>query len=402
MITSLRLVDFKNFADETLRLGPFTLLVGANASGKSNIRDAFRFLHGIGCGYSLGEIFGGKYSSGQLVWIPIRGAPNEVWRHGQNNFRVVLDYETQENKIQFDISVFKDRKPENYSILSEAISVDGEIIYNFPSEEFNDEVDGLEDLLLTLFRGDQAIFSHWDQFRNSDYGKDITSALANIRFLDPNPDHIKQPSFPGQVILGDQGENVPTVVKYLYEDETCRKTLIEWIRELTPMDVSGFEFPADPSGRIHLILKERNGQRVSSFAASDGTLRFITIIAALLIPNPPSLYFFEEIDNGIHPSRLRLLIDLIETQTAKGRTQVIATTHSPELLSIINDKTFKHTSVVGRREESTEAIIRQVYRIPNAVELRKSQGLGRLLAGGWMETALEFCGGDEDGEETPG
>ena len=50
MITSLRLVNFKNFADETLRVGPFTVIVGANASGKSNIRDAFRFLHGIGAG----------------------------------------------------------------------------------------------------------------------------------------------------------------------------------------------------------------------------------------------------------------------------------------------------------------------------------------------------------------
>ena len=44
MITSIRLVNFKNFADETLRVGPFTVIVGANASGKSNIRDAFRFL----------------------------------------------------------------------------------------------------------------------------------------------------------------------------------------------------------------------------------------------------------------------------------------------------------------------------------------------------------------------
>ena len=40
MITSLRLVNFKNFADETLRVGPFTVIVGANDSGKSNIRDA--------------------------------------------------------------------------------------------------------------------------------------------------------------------------------------------------------------------------------------------------------------------------------------------------------------------------------------------------------------------------
>ena len=53
MITSLQLMNFKNFADETLRLGPFTVIVGANASGKSNIRDAFRFLHGISRGYTL-------------------------------------------------------------------------------------------------------------------------------------------------------------------------------------------------------------------------------------------------------------------------------------------------------------------------------------------------------------
>ena len=64
MITSVRMVNFKNFADETLRVGPFTVIVGANASGKSNIRDAFRFLHGIGRGYTLAEILGGKYGAG--------------------------------------------------------------------------------------------------------------------------------------------------------------------------------------------------------------------------------------------------------------------------------------------------------------------------------------------------
>ena len=81
MITSLQLKDFKNFADETLRVGPFTVIVGANASGKSNIRDAFRFLHGIGRGYTLAEIIGGKYGSGgQLEWEPIRGAGREIVR----------------------------------------------------------------------------------------------------------------------------------------------------------------------------------------------------------------------------------------------------------------------------------------------------------------------------------
>ena len=61
MITSIRMVNFKNFVDETLRLGPFTVVVGTNASGKSNIRDAFRILHGIGRGYTLMEVVGGKW-----------------------------------------------------------------------------------------------------------------------------------------------------------------------------------------------------------------------------------------------------------------------------------------------------------------------------------------------------
>ena len=58
MLTSLRLTNFKNFQDTELTLGPLTILVGTNASGKSNIRDAFRFLHGISRGYTLAEILG--------------------------------------------------------------------------------------------------------------------------------------------------------------------------------------------------------------------------------------------------------------------------------------------------------------------------------------------------------
>ena len=125
------------------------------------------------------------------------------------------------------------------------------------------------------------------------------------------------------------------------------------------------------------------------------------MLAALLGPNPAGLYFFEEIDNGIHPSRLHLLIDLIEQQTAKGQIQVIATTHSPQLLSIINDKTFENTSVVCRLEDTEDAIIRRVADLPNAKELRESQGLGRLLAGGWMEDTLAFTEGDEDTGKDP-
>ena len=74
MFKSLRLERFKNFKDAELTLGPFTVLIGANASGKSNVRDAFRFLHGIARGYNLTEIIGEKFSEGgERVWSGVRG-----------------------------------------------------------------------------------------------------------------------------------------------------------------------------------------------------------------------------------------------------------------------------------------------------------------------------------------
>src|SRR5262249_37338072 len=79
MFTSLRLERFKSFKDAELKLGPFTVLIGANASGKSNIRDAFRFLHGIGRGYSLAEIIGEKYGEGgERVWTGSGGGIPEI------------------------------------------------------------------------------------------------------------------------------------------------------------------------------------------------------------------------------------------------------------------------------------------------------------------------------------
>jgi hypothetical protein len=84
MIKSVRLTNFKNFQDAELSLGKLTLLVGTNASGKSNLRDAFRFLHGIGRGYSLAEIFGEKWGEGgELQWHPGRNAGSAVSRHGE-------------------------------------------------------------------------------------------------------------------------------------------------------------------------------------------------------------------------------------------------------------------------------------------------------------------------------
>ena len=219
----------------------------------------------------------------------------------------------------------------------------------------------------------------------------VAQALAGIRFLDLSPDRMRQPAFPGQTVLGDSGENLPTVLKEICADERRKKTLAEWTQALTPMDVDDFEFPTDPTtGRVQLVLVEKNGSRVSAYSASDGTLRFLAMLAALLGTNPARLYVFEEIDNGIHPSRQQLLMDLIEGQTAKGNYQVVTTTHSPDLIELVGTDTFESTSVVCRCPDTDDAEIRAVAELPNANKLRKSQGLGRLHRSGWMENAVLF------------
>ena len=438
MITSLRLVNFKNFADETLRVGPFTVIVGANASGKSNIRDAFRFLHGIGRGYTLAEIIGAKYGvGGQTEWAGIRGAMDEIIRFGQPSFSL----EVRMGVFNYSITVCNDKTRDGaFRVVMEKLNAGGTVVYTSHPRQ-GDPVRNQGDdmhLLLRMGKGqtqrkyghrimvrpDQPaltqIQEHNVVLRVHKYcAMQATSLFANMRFLDLEPNLMRQPAFPGQTVLGDRGENLPTVLRAICENPQRKETLVEWIRELTPMDVRDFEFPTDPTtGQVHLVFLEANGRKVSAYAASDGTLRFLAMLAALLGPNPGAqrfppdhLYFFEEIDNGIHPSRVRLLIDLIEGRTAKGRhtylssekpqgdrIQVVTTTHSPELLTVMNDETFKNTSVVCRLEDADDAIIRPVAELPKAEELRNSHGLGRLLTGGWMETVLAFTEGYDEEE----
>ncbi len=78
----LRLTDFKSFADETIELAPLTILLGANASGKSNALDAIRFLQGIALDFSVSDVLRGRHEGGRIVWPAIRGGIAEVCRSG--------------------------------------------------------------------------------------------------------------------------------------------------------------------------------------------------------------------------------------------------------------------------------------------------------------------------------
>ncbi len=411
MITSLRLRNFKNFVDETLRVGPFTVIVGANASGKSNIRDAFRFLHGVGRGYTLADTTGGKYVGGHLEWKPIRGANNEIVRLGRDTLHISATARLADaSHAAYHIGVRLEEEI-GFRVDSEDFEIGNRRIYT-THPIAPDSIHSKDDeshLLLRMektgsqkkdgcrvaIRSDQPALTQLRSVKrvireHKDRASEIANLFSQWRFLDPSPRLMREPAFPGKTILGDHGENLPTVIRKLCADERMRQALFGWIRALTPMDVAGFDFPVYPDGRVHFAICERRGRKISSRSASDGTLRFLALLAALLDETSAGLYFFEEIDSGIHPSRLHLLVDLIERQTRKGNVQVVTTTHSPELLNIVNDDTFGDISVVCRSEDTEDSVIRPIAGLPNIRALRREQGLGRLLAGDWMETVISF------------
>ena len=432
LISRLKMANFKSFKDETLHVGPFTVIAGANASGKSNIRDAFRLLHGVGRGYSLADILGGKYGpGGQIEWRPIRGAPKEIIRFGEKrssldvSFGELMRFDSDGPQSESSLTEYRltiedgDVGASEFLVKRESLhdssalrkSASGSVYTTHPAEY--DPVRNQDDdhhLLVRMAKAkSQRKYGHRIAVRpnqpaltqitehdkvlryHKSVAQSVAETLADMRFLDLSPENMRNPSFPGQSVLGDSGENLPTVLKSIWEDPKLQQTLRDWLRELTPMDVADFEFPHDPtSGRIQLVIIEADRRRVSGYAASDGTLRFLAMLAALIGPGRPQLYFFEEIDNGIHPSRLHLLVELIEKQTAGGDIQVITTTHSPQLLSMLSDDSFKYASVVCRQEGSKNAVVRRIHELPDADELRQSQGLDRLHVSGWFEDAVDF------------
>jgi predicted ATPase len=220
-----------------------------------------------------------------------------------------------------------------------------------------------------------------------------TDALASMRFLDLSPDAMRVASLPGQEVLGDLGENLSSVLQSICEDTNQKQAALEWIRELTPVDVTDFEFVPDQTGRVLVTLIEANGQKTSAYSASDGTLWFLAMIAAMLGGKPARCYFFEELENGIHPTRLHLLLQLIEQEVSQGRTQVIATTHSPQLLSFLSREAQEHAALIYRLEGEPDARIKRILDIPEARRIIDEQDLSRLHGTGWLEDAVAFLEG---------
>ncbi len=85
--------------------------------------------------------------------------------------------------------------------------------------------------------------------------------------------------------------------------------------------------------------------KVPGWLLSTGTLRILALLALLRHPTPPPLIVVEEVENGLDPRSIHLIVEEIRSAVMSGSTQVVLTTHSPYLLDLL---TLDHLVVVER------------------------------------------------------
>lgn len=402
MLRKLRLTNFKNFKDVEFEFGGLTVLVGTNAVGKSNVCEALRFLSAMGRGYTLAQAIGGHCEDGRLQWRGIRGWMSEIAFYGESTFSIEATFvvnmvigghiydspRTLIYKIEVDTGIHSERI-ESPRILFESLSTKSLQTHRIIETFCTGEVDKLW-LRIDGKSCPPVIDSSRSLMAQINLSHELKLAVNSIRDFDWNPRVMRDSVLPGYPLIGDRGEGLVSVLQAVFQDDELKNTCLDWLKALTSTDVTDLEFIREASGKIALQLIESGGRKISIASASDGTLRFLAMLAAYFSPTTHQLYFVEELENGIHPTRLHLLLQLIEQRAEMVEIQTIATTHSPQLLRLLNEDSLYHVYVIYRSDDRSDAQVRRLIDIPNIREVLETMDLGELLESGWMETTLSF------------
>jgi len=132
-------------------------------------------------------------------------------------------------------------------------------------------------------------------------------------------------------VLNDGGDNLALVISKIRL--RIKNELIESIRKLFE-GIEDIHITVD-GGNVQLFLEESGGVEIPASRLSDGTLRYLSVLAILLHPDPPPLVAIEEPELGLHPDILPHIAELLVS--ASRRTQLIVTTHSRLLVDALTD-----------------------------------------------------------------
>jgi predicted ATPase len=201
------------------------------------------------------------------------------------------------------------------------------------------------------------------------------------QFLMLNPDRIGQPMpqqrATSEIRLQKDGANVAEYLNNIRKlDLDAFNGLLDAVRTVLPYatDLQP-SLTSELERAFYLNLKEESFE-VPGWLLSTGTLRVVALLACLRHPKPPKLLVIEEIENGLDPRTVHLLVEEFRAAIETGKTQIVLTTHSPYLLDLLD---LSHIVVVERIDGQP------VFTRPDAKKLRqwsKSFSPGKLYTMG--------------------
>jgi predicted ATPase len=147
--------------------------------------------------------------------------------------------------------------------------------------------------------------------------------------------------------IGLQGEELAAFLNTLRALNARQFQAVEKALHMLIPSINGIHVEVNGLGEVELRLREGN-TLIPARVVSEGTLRILGLLALAGATEPPALIGLEEPENGVHPRRLQLIAELLQTRAELRETQMIVTTHSPLLVDQI-PKTFLY---VCRKDEA--------------------------------------------------
>lgn len=357
---------YRSLRDVELDFSAINVLIGANASGKSNILDALRLL-----AQGVRE----KNFEEPVRW---RGGLNHLAWKGEQAQRVVLESSfhdegqvlvwTVELEAQQGALVVNERLVEDR---------DGRVLLETRNGvgRWRTRSTGSEARSLALRSGECSLAAA--AVDPTFPGTSLAEFVRAWSFLDPTPDLLRRASAVGDdAALDEHGRNLAARLKRLKEEDPAAFELI--LRTMRAVlgvpDAIDFQSSED-DGRVHFVQNESGLRyRVHQVGASSGTLRVLALLTGLLGDSRPRLIGLEEPENYVHPEALDGLAQLFAS--SRPGVQVVITTHSPLLLNRLDVP--EAICIVRRGAQGTE-----VRREPNPEGVRQALkesgfGLGEL------------------------
>lgn len=412
MIKELSLKNWKSFESTTLYIDPLSVLIGANASGKSNILDAFLFLYRLAWGKQIVSSV-----NGDSELTAIRGGLDWVVRKGETKcaLEVLIDSGVKDVDFKYSIELVRinGSRFELFSEKLESVSKKTKTLF-FAESKHPDS--GLisanfstsnKDVFKTIEM--KQSFSVLSQIETMSIRSDVKEAgicvLENLRkifILDPIPNNMRSYSKLSDTLQRD-ATNIAGVLANLNAETKKEVELIlsEYVSHLPENDILSVwtEIVGLSNSDAILCCKEQWTDNetldIDARGMSDGTLRFLAILTALLIVKENSFLIIEEIDNGLHPARVQNLVTMLHDIGTKKKINILCTTHNPALLDALPTSSIPNVVFCYRDNKLANSKLISLEDIPDYPELIAQGSLGDLVTQGLLENFVKNYEGSE-------